>query len=288
MIVFPLIALISGLIFFQVSYSNSGAQVRHQKALSILSYNTRFFRTSNTYDEFSYDLINWVSSDSSDLKCIQEYCTNPKIDKLDVTSIVSANRYKSFVFLTKDDSSEHGKGLAIFSKYAFLDTGFVWKSSGSFNAGMFADIKINEDTVRIYNVHLESMGIVLRDYKEIDNYLEKLETLIRKLKYGAEVRSNQIDMLVTHTKNCPYPFIICGDFNETPFSYNYFKLRSHFQNSFEEAGNGFGFSFNSILFFLRIDHHFFNPEIQALNYRVDRSIKISDHFPIRGYYKPMK
>jgi len=78
------------------------------------------------------------------------------------------------------------------------------------------------------------------------------------------------------------------DFNETPYSYNYFKLKKHFFNTFEEAGNGFGFSFNSLIFFLRIDHQFYNSEIEVLNYRIDRSMAISDHYPTRGFYRMQK
>ena len=75
-----------------------------------------------------------------------------------------------------------------------------------------------------------------------------------------------------------------GDFNETPYSYNYFRLRKHFGNSFEDAGNGFGFSLNSKLFFLRIDHHFFSKGITPIKYRVDRTQPLSDHFPTRASY----
>jgi endonuclease/exonuclease/phosphatase (EEP) superfamily protein YafD len=113
----------------------------------------------------------------------------------------------------------------------------------------------------------------------------KLRNLISKLKNGAINRSSEINTLIKHTQSSPYPFIICGDFNETPYGYNYHRLHSLFDNSFEKAGNGFGFTLNSLLFFLRIDHHFYGKGITAQLYKVDRSMNISDHFPTIGYYK---
>lgn len=282
--IFPALGLLLGIVFIVISFSYKSKKSSSIHGFSILSYNTRYFRTSNTYEDFSFELIDWVSTQKADIKCIQEYCTNENISELNVTQKLKVEGYNSFLFLTKGKESEHGQGLAIFSKYPFLNKGFVWKSYGSINAGMFVDVEVNEDTIRIYNIHLESMGIVLRDYKSSDQYKSKLKRLASKLKYGAEVRSDQINKLISHTQKCPYPYIICGDFNETPYGYNYFKLKKYFSNAFEEAGNGFGFSFNSILFFLRIDHHFYDPQIEAIDYQVDRSMKISDHFPVRGYY----
>jgi endonuclease/exonuclease/phosphatase family metal-dependent hydrolase len=129
------------------------------------------------------------------------------------------------------------------------------------------------------------MHLRLYQYKNADNYLGKIKRLISMLKYGAEARSSQIDKLIDHTNSSPFPYFVCGDFNETPYSYNYFKLRHHFSNAFEEAGNGFGFTLNSIIFYLRIDHQFYHQDIEALDFRVDRSMKISDHFPTRGFYQ---
>jgi len=128
------------------------------------------------------------------------------------------------------------------------------------------------------------MGLNVGQYKNPRYYGYKLKTLIAKLRHGATNRSAQIDRIIEHTKTSPYPYMICGDFNETPYSYNYLRLRRHFSNAFEKAGHGFGFSVNSSLFFLRIDHQFYGTGLKALNYQVDRSMRISDHFATRGYY----
>ena len=114
------------------------------------------------------------------------------------------------------------------------------------------------------------------------NYLKKI---IIKLKKGAVAHSNEIDQLINNTSDCPYPFIICGDFNEIPYSYNYLKLRKHYTNTFEIAGSGFGFSYNGRLFYLRIDHHFFSKGIRPIQYSVEWNFRKSGHFPTVGIYQ---
>ena len=287
-VVFPVVALLLGLPFILITYSFKGEKSSKKPDFSILSFNTKFFGKLKANDDFSFDMIKWAAMDTSDIKCFQEYSTNSSGKVLDITQQFSEQGYNYFTYSTKMKDAEHNAGLAIFSKYKILDSGYVWQNHGSINAGIFVDINFRQDTIRIYNVHMESMALHLRQYKDPDRYQSKLKSLVFKLKDGAEKRSSQIDKLIAHTKKCPYPYIIGGDFNETPYSYNYFKLKRHFNNAFEDSGNGFGFSFNSILFFLRIDHQFYDNKIEAINYRVDRNMKISDHFPAKGYYRLKK
>jgi endonuclease/exonuclease/phosphatase family metal-dependent hydrolase len=283
--IFPFLSLAIGAVFMMITYNNDGTETGDDHDLSVLSYNVHLFRPKRTYSEFSNKLIEWVANDSSAVKCFQEYCTSSNIPGANATGLIREKGYNSFVYISRGNVSDYDQGLAIFSKYDILDTGTVWTTYGSNNAGIYADILVGSDTLRTYNVHLESMRLSLHQYRNTEKYTSKLMQLFYKLKVGAQKRAEQIDMLLYHCSRSPYPFIICGDFNDTPYSYNYFRLREDFMNAFEEAGNGFGFSFNSILFFLRIDHQFYGSGIEAMNYRVDRSVDLSDHFPTRGFYQ---
>ena len=234
------------------------------------------------------NVIKWSASDTSDVKCFQEYSTNQRWQVLDVTGQMRDQGYEGFVFKAELDGADHDPGMAIFTKHQILDTGYVWTNLGTTNSGLYMDIVKNEDTLRVYNVHLESMYLKLYELKSSDNYMRKLKYVIQNLKKGAENRSIQIRKIVQHANTSPYPFVICGDFNETPYSYNYIRLRSIFNNTFEEVGNGFGFTFNSALFFLRIDHHFYGSGVEPINYDVDKTIRTSDHFATRGSYRLIK
>ena len=231
----------------------------------------------------SLELINLIINDSSSIKCIQEYISYKSIQEFDVVTQIVAKGYEKSTYLF-EDSETIQRGLAIFSRYPIINQGTILFNPKTKNNCIYIDIKILDDTIRVYNLHLSSMSIPEISNKHQINYIDYIKSVVVKLKNGAIKHSNEINSLIKHTNECPYPFIICGDFNETPYSYNYLKLRKHYTNAFEKAGSGFGFSFNGRLFFLRIDHQFFSDEIRVLKYRLDHSIRKSGHFPTRGIY----
>ena len=105
-----------------------------------------------------------------------------------------------------------------------------------------------------------------------------------RLRKGFVSRAIQIKGLVNNIKECKYKIILCGDLNELPYSYPYFSLRGQLHNAFEKAGNGFGFTYNGKLFFLRIDNQFFSKNLEINNFMTHRNIDYSDHFPLTASY----
>jgi len=285
----PLLGLLLGTFFIKITFHlNVTGEIHPERQyVDIVSFNAQNFKMGHKNSEISKEIIQWVVNDTASIKCIQEYNTNtqwPEFDA-DVTRQIIANDYEAFTYTPLIDNDGCHRGLAIFSHYPIINQGILLFNEESANNCIYIDVKVSEDTIRIYNVHLSSMHIPLYAYKDPNNYDRKLKRLILKLKNGAIKRSNEIKLLLKHTSGCPYPFIICGDFNDIPYSNNYMKLRRHYINSFEKAGNGFGFSFNHKLFFLRIDHHFVSDGMTPLLYRIDRKMKESDHFPTRGIYQ---
>lgn len=275
----PLLLLLIGWPFISRTISLSFDN-NEPKDLTILSYNVKLFRKPGAYDKFSTDLIKWVANDTAQIKCLQEYSSNSNWEVLDASSQIKSREYYSFIFKADVIDNEHNPGLAIFSKYKIINSGVVFQEKHTVNAAIFADIEINKRVVRIYNVHLASMNL------ELENSIEnkRLFRTIRRLKSGTIKRIEQVEILINHLKKSPYPVIINGDFNETPYSYVYNRLSDSLQNSFEEAGNGFGFTFNDIPYLLRIDHQFHSEGIKAVKYKVSREMRISDHLPTYGYY----
>jgi endonuclease/exonuclease/phosphatase family metal-dependent hydrolase len=275
----PLLTLLIGWPFLHSTFAFNSA-LPANNSIQVLSFNAKFFRESRTYSKFSTELIEWVANDSSDIKCVQEYSTNDRWAPLDVTGQLRAKGYTDFIFQANVVDREHNPGLAIFSKYVMFDSGIVFEAVGTPNAAIFADININGKMLRVYNVHLASMNLDLYETKGF----AKILFILKRLKYGAVKRNQQIKELIKHTQSSPYPYIICGDFNETPYTYNYNQLNKAYQNTFEERGRGLGFTFNEIPYLLRIDHQFYSEGVKALNYYVNKTMNISDHFPTYGYY----
>ena len=173
--------------------------------------------------------------------------------------------------------------MAIFTKGKILNSGLLFPKE-DINNVLFADILISSDTVRVYNVHLESMGIEINEMSTSEEVKEAYNKLKSKFVNGSVQRAAQIEKLLQHTQTCNYPVIISGDFNDVPYSYNYFKLRANYNNAFEEVGKGFGFTFNGGLPFLRIDNQFYDSRLKAHSFETLRDVLYSDHFPVKGSY----
>ena len=76
------------------------------------------------------------------------------------------------------------------------------------------------DTIRIYNVHLQSSGINA-DVEKLNK--EESERLFKRVVKTFKAQQSQAELFIDHKKKSPYKMIVCGDFNNTPYSYVYRK-----------------------------------------------------------------
>ena len=171
---------------------------------------------------------------------------------------------------------------AVFSKYPIINEGLLLKKD-QLNNIRFIDIKRENDTIRVYNVHLQSTGILPEQFNSSSVSQSDYERLGIRFVAASRVRSAQMEILIDHVENCNYPSIVVGDFNDIPFSNNYFKLRRRMQNAFENEGKGVGTTFNNKIPYLRIDNQFFSDRIELKSKTFDE-IYFSDHFPLVGIY----
>lgn len=275
-----LLALIIGWPFLSSTISFNSKRPL-ENSIQVLSFNVKFFREPRTYSKFSTEMIEWVVNDTAAIKCLQEYSTNPKWAPLDVTGQIEQKGYHGYTFQADLVDSDHNPGMAIFSKFPMLESGIVFEAKGTVNGAIYTDLNINGKITRVYNIHLASMNLELRE----NTGLSKIWYIFKRLKFGAIERNQQINKLISHTKSSPHPFIICGDLNETPYTFNYREMSRAYSNTFEEVGRGFGFTLNEIPYWLRIDHQFHSDDIKAIRHEVDRKMNISDHFPTYGYYE---
>ena len=146
---------------------------------------------------------------------------------------------------------------------------------------------IEQDTIRVINVHLESMGLIIapRNLVNPEKAKSSALTILRKLKVGTFERSEQNRKLVAFIDASPNPVICAGDFNDLPYTYSYQLLKSRMKNSFEESGKGFGFTYGGkLLRNLRIDNQFYTSPVASTKFETLYKIKFSDHYPLRGEY----
>ncbi|CAM3507646.1 endonuclease/exonuclease/phosphatase family protein [Aequorivita lipolytica] len=253
-------------VFYEVSSEVDAAQ--YKNTLNVLSYNVRLFNAyeKNPKNDASQIISEILTEQNPDVVCVQEYYKPNKID-------FSTYPYQYIHF----KSIKAKLGHAIFSKYPLINTGgFDFEDTS--NNTLYADVLKGTDTIRIYSVHLQSLGIIprVRFLQESDN-----EKLRKRISGAFEKQQSQIVAILQHKSKIAHPVMICGDLNNTPFSYTYRKLKDDMQDAFRERGNGLGTTFKFEKFPMRIDYIFASPGLDLLSFDTMEKT-FSDHFAVRA------
>ena len=280
----PLATLVLGykflLISFQLNSTNEAAE-----GLKVLTYNVHgFFYKKENATEVGQNVFTWLADHPADIKVFQEFYQDYTSSTRNAIKIIGKDgAYEHTYHVVDGNEKKRSYGMVIFSKYPIVNEGVVFDNNRS-NGTIFADIQVDGDTIRVYNTHLESMAI---EAESFDNY-EQAKLVYRqtlgKLHRGSLARAQQLAILYEHLSNSPHPVILMGDLNEIPYSYAYFKLSEKLDNAFERAGRGFEFTYNRVLFFLRIDHIFADPSLTPLYFKTHREVDYSDHYPVSATF----
>ncbi|MCY0976175.1 endonuclease/exonuclease/phosphatase family protein [Chryseobacterium wangxinyae] len=156
------------------------------------------------------------------------------------------------------------------------------KSKGN---SFYADININGKIVRVINVYLEPFRLNknmlgMKDEENKRKEKNKIALLFSRLIPTFKTHEDQVKKIRRAVDRSPYPVILAGDFNSVPNSWEYYNLGKDLDDAFVEAGNGSSTSFHDYKFPLRIDYIFTSKSIKSLSYKVDYSVKLSDHYPV--------
>jgi endonuclease/exonuclease/phosphatase family metal-dependent hydrolase len=254
-------------------YKLSEKKVLLTDDVKIMSYNVRLFNIYKWKKEGKEETLklvkDFIKEKDPDIICFQEFLTAYDVNFDYKYKFINNNPNKKISYF----------GQAIFSKYKIINSGSLNFNSVANNA-IFVDIVKNNDTIRIYNVHLESQKIQL----DKENFGEKdSDRLLKRIQNTFKKQADQAEKLIAHEKTSNYKSIICGDFNNTAFSYVYRKLKGSKNDAFIEAGKGFGKSYDHI-FPARIDFILVDENIPVNNFKTF-DIKYSDHFPILARLK---
>ncbi|WP_210466749.1 endonuclease/exonuclease/phosphatase family protein [Rufibacter roseolus] len=278
--------------YFTLNTPDAQPEPQEQR-ITVLSYNVRVFNVYKHLHAADPDLpekeMKWVSEHPADILCLQEYY-NEKGDATYDSRKRIGKQQKRESYIGKALTNKIGAefGLAIFSKFPIVDKGSVSFDRPTKNQVIYIDVQLpSKDTLRVYNMHLESMAIEEKDVEAAVQSEIGLKTkgrgIARRLKGGFIARSHQVERLVVHILSSQHPVLLCGDLNDLPSSYTYQKLRKHLSNGFEEGGSGFGFTYNGKLP-IRIDNQFFSKPLELLRFDVLDQIRFTDHFPLESTY----
>ncbi len=265
--------------------------------LSILSYNVQLFRLYAWSDKPStqHQIAALIAQTNASITCLQEFYTNADFSTQQAKELIPGNAHIHYVV----DRGERRYGIATFTRFPIVDSGYI-RFDRSANTTIFTDVKIDDDTIRIYNTHLQSFRFKRSNLEFIKNparqgkkegfwervgdFLIELKDLGRHIRTASIKRAQQVQQLERHIALSPYPVIICGDFNDSPNSYTYRRMRrANLQDAFLLSGDGFGNTYSRFLPGLRIDYMFSSPQLTPMRFDVLEA-RHSDHYPILGAF----
>jgi hypothetical protein len=276
---------------------------KQKNALRIMSWNVAQFNIleNKKNPKIKTEMLSLINEYKPDIACFQEMVAadsamnskNPFYRKysfynlFDFSDTLGLN-YNYYCYNPKEDFFDQQHfGIVIFSKFPIINKKKISSFPHDYNSIFeYADIVKGNDTLRVFNIHLQSLKFSKTNLQYLDNPsieseadIQKSKNIISKLKYGFLKRQVQAERIQEEIKKSPYPIILCGDFNDVPNSYAYETIGQDLNNVFEKRGSGIDRTFSGISPTLRIDNIFVDAKISVLQYTRVRK-KLSDHFPV--------
>lgn len=274
-------------------------QINDSSSIRVMSYNVHLFKSFEVKkgldkkpDHINLSTKTEILQIFTDIKpdviCIQEFYSRKK-GKDDIHgAIIKSLGYTHHYFQPVAANDFDAYGIAIYSKYPILKSGTIPISNQerSVNRIQYVDVKKEGKPFRIYNVHLQSVGFQKEDYAFINNKFSNMDDDISSTKrIGSRLRdafikrSKQVEVLSEHIKTCNTPYIVAGDFNDTPSSYSVNKIAKLANNAFKSKSSGLGITYNGDFPNFQIDYIMASKEFTIRNYHII-SERYSDHYPI--------
>lgn len=285
--VYPTLAILLGVShfanFFQFPFGKN--RVINDNDLKIVSYNVNLFQLYSWAEEPpTYSgIFSFIRNENPDIVCLQEfYVVSDKFTEEQARDALSYDVHIGYI--TKGQRT--GYGMATYSRYPIVNSGEI-KFENSANASIYSDILIGTDTIRVYNNHLQSLRLRESNLNFLHNHsnrkdsqtMDEIQDISFRFRDALRKRAQQVELVINHILSSPYPVIVCGDFNESPISYNYRKMRQNLNDAFVEAGAGVGHTYKGFFPSFRIDYILYNPKFFATSYYSPK-VYHSDHYPV--------
>jgi endonuclease/exonuclease/phosphatase family metal-dependent hydrolase len=298
---FTLISLITILIcwmpmlhVFQWRLEPSFIYQKKSSNLRVMSWNVAHFNIveHKKHPELKDEMIDLINEFHPDVACFQEMVASDSATNA-INYIPNFQKklgypYCHFSYNKKlDFDGKHRFGIIIFSKYPIINKKTIVAEPRSYNSiFQYVDIVKNNDTIRVFNIHLQSLKFTPDNKLYINNPsfedqqdIHESKSILQKFKIGFIKRHQQVENVKKELNASKYPVILCGDFNDVPNSYAYNEIGENLTNAFWEKGAGIGNTFTGIVPTLRIDNIFYSKPFEATQFLCLKK-KLSDHYPI--------
>ena len=285
--VIPLLALIPSFFFIgryvQLGGESVEADPETSDVVKIVSWNVGRFALHDSKAGISGteqcvdSIFSFIRSQNPDIICLQEFSigSNEEVRKYlkqrfegyNVDYYLFPEKGRSFGNLTLSRLPVEGKGRIRFEESA--------------NLAIYTDHLFGERRFRVYNCHFESYNISLTGL--VKAVAMRDSTMMAqtgtKVKRSITRRPKQVDQVFDDIENCPLDAFVCGDFNDNPMSYTYYRMTRGRKDAFIEVGKGFGATYSLMWPMLRIDYILFPENGRALSHDIPK-LPYSDHYPV--------
>ncbi len=252
-----------------------------KNTVKVMTWNVGRFSMRNEHiqsgDQCVDSVFSFIRSQDADIICLQEFrisdvsrvksFLNGKLEGYKAEYFLFGNRGDHFGNLTLSRLPVDGKGVVKFEESA--------------NLAIYTDYRAGDDSFRVYNCHFESYNIsftgLIRAVARRDSVV--MAQTGTKMKKSITRRPKQVDKVFDDIESCSLPSFVCGDFNDNPMSYTYYRLMRDRDDSFVRAGSGFGSTFSLLWPMLRIDYVLYPESYRAISHETPR-VHYSDHYPV--------
>lgn len=254
--------------FFMFRFSETAVE---EDDLSVMTFNVRGF---NKYQEIKNpnlfeELLDFIKTENPDVICFQEFNFRNRDD------------FKAYKYRYLEYIKNKGKvTLAIYSKYPIINQGLLNFSESPNNAA-FIDILYKNDTIRVYNLHLESLRIIPG---AVARGQEQTAKLYKRVSHSFEKQQEQAELILASRKSTNYKTIVMGDFNGTEYSNVYKTIKGDdLKDTFKEKGKGYGRTYNFKYYPVRIDFILADERFEVVAHK-NYDVRLSDHFPVMASF----
>mgnify|MGYP000984409804 CR=1 FL=1 len=244
--------------------------------LNIATYNIQ--RITGNLFETSREIADFMETEKIDMLCLQEF---PSVRDAQLKQFEEIFDFLPYYCI--HSSVPGSMQVALFSRYPIIQSRQIEFPGESNHTAMWADIVVENDTIRIINNHLQTTNLNQHKIKLEDNVEQsvfRFNRLKEMLYVNAVMRSDQADIISEFIDTSPFPLIVCGDFNDTPASYTYRKIKGDLEDSFCTAEKGYGYTYRYLKKLYRIDYLLYSGSyFRATSYH-SPNLEYSDHKPV--------
>lgn len=268
-------------------------------SIKILTYNVRGFNWLTGKAARENPMWDYLAKSGADILCFQEFAVSTRKDKRGIITETELNEIlKDYPYRTiqrlGNTTGSTAYGIACYSKFPINKSALLPVNS-TYNGAAIYEMEIQKKLVTFVNLHLESNRINAEDKELYANFLsnssdkqmfeavasniqERLGTAYKTREVQANLIAEYIAQQETNAT------IVCGDFNDTPISYAYYRIKGDMIDAYANTGMGQGITYHENRFWFRIDFIMHSLAFQSYNCTVG-DVKYSDHYPVWTYLK---